>query len=64
MEVINALMRNTIDLKRAELILRALHIAVKNARRAKFDANASRVVRDIPQYAEPDTAPEVREEEV
>src|ERR1043165_8776380 len=35
MEVINALMRNTIDLKRANLILRALHIAVKNARYAK-----------------------------
>jgi hypothetical protein len=29
MEVINALVRNTIDLKRAELILRALHIAVR-----------------------------------
>ena len=40
MEVINALMRNTIDLKRAELILRALHIAVKNARRVKFDIHA------------------------
>src|SRR5579864_6813246 len=30
MEVINALMRNTIDMKRATLIIRALHIAVKN----------------------------------
>jgi hypothetical protein len=29
MEIINALMKNTIDLKRATLILRALHIAVK-----------------------------------
>ena len=29
MEVINALMRNTIDVKRATLIIRALHIAVK-----------------------------------
>ncbi len=57
MEVINALMRNTIDLKRAELILRALHIAVKNARRAKFDANASRVVREVPEYAEPPAPP-------
>src|SRR5581483_6356870 len=53
MEVINALMRNTIDLKRAELILRALHIAVKNARRAKFGCNASSVVREIPEYAQP-----------
>ncbi len=50
MEVINALMRNTIDVRRAELILRALHIAVKNARRAKFDINASEVVRQVPEY--------------
>jgi hypothetical protein len=53
MEVINALMRNTIDLKRAELILRALHIAVKNARRAKFEVHKYDMVRDIPEYAEP-----------
>jgi hypothetical protein len=51
MEVINALMRNTIDLKRAELILRALHIAVKNARRAKFDIHAGDTVKEIPEYA-------------
>jgi hypothetical protein len=51
MEVINGLLRNTIDLKRAELILRALHIAVKNARRTKFDA--SQPVREIPEYAAP-----------
>ncbi len=51
MEVINALMRNTIDLKRAELILRALHIAVKNARRVKFDIHAGDTVREIPEYA-------------
>jgi len=55
MEVINALMRNTIDIKRAELILRALHIAVKNARRARFDSNASRVVREVPEYSAPES---------
>jgi hypothetical protein len=55
MEVINALMRNTIDLKRAELILRALHIAVKNARRAKFEGRSTQVVREIPEYAQPET---------
>jgi hypothetical protein len=33
MEVINAIARNTIDIRRAELILKALHIAVKNTRR-------------------------------
>src|SRR5271165_5440290 len=48
MEVINALARNTIDLKRAQLILRALHIAVKNARHSLFDANQSYMVREVP----------------
>src|SRR5579863_74224 len=51
MEVVNALMRNTIDLKRAELILRALHIAVKNARRVKFDVSATSMIKEIPTYA-------------
>ena len=50
MEVINALMRNTIDLKRATLILRALHIAVKNAQRVKFNAGRE-AVREVPEYA-------------
>jgi hypothetical protein len=53
MEVINALMRNTIDLKRAELILRALHIAVKNARRVKFPTTD---IKEIPNYAAPAAA--------
>jgi hypothetical protein len=55
MEVINGLLRNTIDVKRAELILRALHIAVKNARRTKFDAYEP--VREIPEYAAPASGP-------
>jgi len=49
MEVVNALLRNTIDLKRAELILRALHIAVKNARRVKFGTAGNSMVRSIPE---------------
>jgi hypothetical protein len=53
MEVINALMRNTIDLKRANLILRALHIAVKNARYAKFNIHSREMVREVPDYAGP-----------
>jgi len=56
MEVVNALMRNTIDLKRAELILRALHIAVKNARRVKFAASAASMVKEVPEYPEPPAA--------
>ncbi len=43
-------MRNTIDLKRATLILRALHIAVKNASRIKFGLSKRDMVREIPQY--------------
>ena len=58
MEVINALMRNTIDLKRATLILRALHIAVKNAARVKFGISANSMVREIPDYPEPERPPE------
>ena len=50
MEVINALIRDTIDTKRAELIIRALHIAVKNAHRARFN-NTFDVVKEIPDYA-------------
>jgi len=55
MEVINGLLRNTLDAKRAELILRALHIAVKNARNVKFDNEVYPKVREVPEYAEPAT---------
>src|SRR5271157_5404100 len=55
MEVINALMRNTIDLKRASLILRALHIAVKNARRVSFSKKFD-AVHEVPDYANPSDA--------
>jgi hypothetical protein len=46
-------MRNTIELKRANLILRALHIAVKNARYAKFNIHSREMVKEIPDYAMP-----------
>jgi hypothetical protein len=51
-EVINALLRNTIDMKRATLILRALHIAVKNDARASVKAQPSNIVKEIPEYDE------------
>src|SRR5579872_1033100 len=54
-EVINGLLRNTLDAKRAELILRALHIAVKNARNVRFDTEVYPKVREVPQYAEPES---------
>ena len=53
MEVINGLVRNTLDVKRAALILRALHIAVKNASRVRLDSDVKRKVREIPEYAAP-----------
>src|SRR5579864_6276883 len=53
MEVINALIRNTIDMKRAELILRALHIAVRNARRVHFNLQQSEMIREVPTYPAP-----------
>ncbi len=49
-EVINAIARNTIDLRRADLILKALHIAVKNSRRVRFESQTSTMVDQIPDY--------------
>jgi hypothetical protein len=57
MEVVNALVRNQIDVARARLILRALSIAAKNATRTHFDCWQSDMVNEIPQYpAAPPTA--------
>ena len=53
MDVINGLVRNTLDPKRAALILRALHIAVKNAGRVRLDSKVHTKVREIPGYAVP-----------
>jgi hypothetical protein len=62
MEVVNALARNTIDLKRADLILKALWIAVKNSRRSRFDIWANRMVTEMPDYTAPQ--PPIRRAEV
>ncbi|HEV2402422.1 MAG TPA: hypothetical protein VGS27_36165 [Candidatus Sulfotelmatobacter sp.] len=51
MEVIDGLVRDRLDVKRAELILRALHIAYKNARHIQF--GAFKAVKEIPNYPEP-----------
>ena len=53
MEVINGIVRNTLDVKRAELIIRALHIAAKNVRNLKFDSQVHPKVKEVPQYAMP-----------
>jgi hypothetical protein len=54
MEVVNGLLRGTIEIKRAELILRALNTAVRNSRRVKF-GNSNDIVTEIPDYAPPPT---------
>jgi hypothetical protein len=53
MEVVNSLLRGTIELKRAELILRALNTAVRNIRRVKFGVHKSEMVTEIPNYPNP-----------
>jgi hypothetical protein len=50
MEIVNALVRNTIDLRRAQLILRALHIAVRNSPRVHFDTHDDEMTRVVPEY--------------
>lgn len=57
MEVINALVRNTIDFRRAQLILRALHIAVRNSPRVHFDIYKSDMIHEVPDYPAPVAAP-------
>lgn len=50
MEVVNAIVRNHIDVPRARLILRALHIAVKNAGKVHFHCWESDMVNEVPEY--------------
>lgn len=57
MEVINAIARNTIDLRRADLILKALHIAVKNSRRIRFDGDTDEMVHEVPNFPAPTHPP-------
>jgi hypothetical protein len=50
MEIINAVVRNQIDVARARVVLRALHIAVRNSKAASFDVFRNNVVDEVPQY--------------
>jgi len=52
-ETVNALLQGTIELKRAELVLRALNTAVRNIRRVHFGLHPERMVKEIPDYATP-----------
>jgi hypothetical protein len=53
MEIINAVVRNTIDLRRADLILKAIHIAVKNSRRVNFELFTDDMVQQAPAFPTP-----------
>ncbi len=55
MEVVNGLLRGTLELKRGELILRALNTAVRNIRHVRFDLHQDEMIREIPNY--PDQPP-------
>jgi hypothetical protein len=48
MEVVNSLLSGTIELKRGELVLRALNTAVRNSRRARFE-NVGDMIRELPE---------------
>jgi len=50
MEVVNALVRNQIDVSRARLVLRALSIAVRNAGKTHFDCWQNSMVKEVPEY--------------
>jgi hypothetical protein len=51
MEIMNAVVRNTIDPQRAQLLLRALHIAMRNAPRVHFsNALSYQMVEEVPNY--------------
>ena len=58
MEVVNSLLRGTIDVKRGELVLRALNTAVRNSRRARFH-DRSDMIRELP--ADPVVQPRPRQ---
>ena len=62
METINAIVRNQIDLTRANLILRALSIAVRNSRRVRFDCYESEMVRKLPELQPSEAQPALPQE--
>jgi hypothetical protein len=57
MEIINAVIRNTLDVRRAQVVLRALHIAMRNSPRVHFNLRQERMVREIPEYPKAPPAP-------
>jgi hypothetical protein len=56
MTVIDSILKGTIELKRAQLIVRALSIAQRNARHTRFQSCASDMVRRLPEQTALTTA--------
>jgi hypothetical protein len=52
MHMIDAVLKGTIDNKRANIVLKALHIAVRNSRNVYFHIRQDDMVREVPNYAE------------
>jgi hypothetical protein len=63
METINAVVRNQIDLQRANLIIRALNIAVRNSRRVRFGRSESEMIRKLPEFPPAEIQPEALDQE-
>jgi hypothetical protein len=51
MHMIDAVLKGTIDNKRANIVLKALHIAVRNSRNVHFQIRPSDMVHEVPNYA-------------
>jgi hypothetical protein len=62
METINAIVRNQIDLQRANLLIRALSIAVRNSRRVRFDRCESEMIRKLPELQPAELQPALPQE--
>jgi hypothetical protein len=52
MHMIDAVLKGTIDNKRAALVLKALYIAVRNSRNVYFHIRRDDMVREVPNYAQ------------
>ena len=52
MHTIDAVLKGTMDNKRANIVLKALYIAVRNSRNVYFHLRQDDMVREVPNYAE------------
>jgi hypothetical protein len=52
MHMIDAVLKGTLDNKRAHIVLKALHIAVRNSRNVRFSLHPDDMVREVPNYAQ------------